>query len=103
MLSPLLEASFQWGGSQYALGAALHLPTLVATELERTKKFTPAALADAERFAMNEYLTTLAGRAPTGDQAKAFYGRIAEMTGLPIGVVTKSPRWIRNAYVQQLR
>ena len=103
MVSPLLEASFQWGGSQYALGAALHLPTLVATELERTKKFTPAALAEAERFAMNEYLTTLAGRPPTGDKAKAFYGRIAEMTGLPIDVVTKSRGWIRNAYLQQLR
>src|SRR4051794_11749940 len=103
MLSPLLEASFQWGGSQYALGAALHLPTLVATELERAKKFTPAALAEAERFAMNEYLTTLAGRPPTGDKAKAFYGRIAEMTGLPINVVTKSRGWIRDAYRQQLR
>jgi carboxypeptidase C (cathepsin A) len=103
MVSPLLEASFQWGSSQYALGAALHLPTLVATELERTKKFTPAALAEAERFAMNEYLTTLAGRPPTGDKAKAFYGRVAEMTGLPIDVVTKSRGWIRNAYVQQLR
>ncbi len=103
MVSPLLEASFQWGGSQYALGAALHLPTLVATELERTKKFTPAALAEAERFAMNEYLTTLAGRPPTGDKAKAFYGRIAEMTGLPADVVAKSRGWIRNAYLQQLR
>ena len=30
--------------AQYALGAALQFPTLVATELERTKKFTPAAL-----------------------------------------------------------
>ncbi len=103
MVSPLLEASFQWGGSQYALGAALHLPTLVATELERTKKFTPAALAEAERFAMNEYLTTLAGRPPTGDKAKAFYGRLAELTGLPIDVVTKSRGWIRNSYLQQLR
>ncbi len=103
MLSPLLEASFQWGGSQYALGAALHLPTLVATELERAKKFTPAALAEAERFAMNEYLTTLAGKPPTGDKAKAFYGRVAEMTGLPVDVVTKSRGWIRNAFLQQLR
>jgi carboxypeptidase C (cathepsin A) len=103
MVSPLLEASFQWGSSQYALGAALHLPALVATELERTKKFTPAALAETERFAMNEYLTTLAGRPPTGDKAKAFYGRIAELTGLPIDVVTKSRGWIRNAYLQQLR
>ena len=62
MVSPLLETSFQWGSSQYALGAALHFPTLVATELERTKKFTPEAMAEAERFAMNEYLTD-AGRA----------------------------------------
>jgi carboxypeptidase C (cathepsin A) len=103
MVSPLLEASFQWGSSQYALGAALHFPTLVATELERTKKFTPAALAEAERFAMNDYLTTLAGPAPTGDKAKAFYGRIAEMTGLPADVVAKSRGWVRNAYLQHLR
>ncbi len=103
MVSPLLEASFQWGGSQYALGAALHFSTLAATELERTKKFTPEAMAEAERFAMNEYLTTLAGRAPTGDKAKAFYGRIAAMTGLPLDVVTKSRGWVRNAYIQNLR
>ena len=103
MVSPLLEASFQWGGSQYALGAALHFSTLVATELERTKKFTPDAMAEAERFAMNEYLTTLASRAPAGDKARAFYGRIAEMTGLPLDVVTKSRGWVRNAYLQHLR
>ena len=103
MVSPLLEASFQWGSSQYALGAALHFPTLVATELERTKKFTPEAMAEAERFAMNEYLPTLAGRPPTGDKAKAFYGRVAEMTGLPVDVVAKSRGWVRNAYLQHLR
>ena len=103
MVSPLLEASFQWGGSQYALGTALHFPTIVAAELERTKKFTPEAMAEAERFAMNEYLTTLAGRPPTGDKAKAFYERISEMTGLPVNVVTKSRGWVRNAYLDHLR
>ena len=103
MVSPLLEASFQWGSSQYALGAALQFPTLVATELERDKKFTPQALADAERFAMGDYLTTLAGRPPTGDKAKAFYGRIAELTGLPVDVVAKSRGFVRNAYLQHLR
>jgi len=103
MVSPMLEASFQWGGSQYALGAALHFPTLVATELERTKKFTPEALAEAERFALNEYLPMLAGRPPTGDKAKAIYGRVAELTGLPAEVVAKSRGWIRNAYLQHLR
>jgi carboxypeptidase C (cathepsin A) len=103
MVSPLLETSFQWGSSQYALGAALHFPTLVATELERTKKFTPGAMAEAERFAMNEYLPMLAGPPPSGDKAKAFYGRIAEMTGLPVDVVAKSRGWVRNAYLQHLR
>jgi carboxypeptidase C (cathepsin A) len=103
MVSPLLEASFQWGSSQYALGAALHFPTLVATELERTKKFTPEAMAEAERFAMNEYLAMLAGRAPTGDKAKAIYGRVAEMTGLPADVIAKSRGFVRSAYLQHLR
>src|SRR3954462_15617051 len=99
MVSPLLEAAFQWGGSQFALGAALHFPTLVATELERAKKYTPEALAEAERFAMNEYLPMLAGRPPTGEKAKAFYGRVAELTGLPADVVAKSRGFVRNAYM----
>jgi len=103
MVSPLLETSFQWGSSQYALGAALQFPTLVATELERTKKFTPQALASAEQFAMTDYLSTLAGRAPTGEKAKAFYGRIAEMTGTSVEDVAKARGWIRNAFLQHLR
>jgi carboxypeptidase C (cathepsin A) len=103
MVSPLLETSFQWGSSQYALGAALHFPTLVATELERTKKFTPEAMAEGERFAMNEYLPMLAGPPPSGDKAKVFYGRVAGMTGLPVDVVAKSRGWVRNAYLQHLR
>ena len=92
MVSPLLEAALQWSGSQYALGAALHFPSLVATELDRTKKFTPEALAEAERFALTDYLTGLAGPPPTGDRAKALYGRIAQLTGLPVDVGDQIPR-----------
>jgi carboxypeptidase C (cathepsin A) len=103
MVSPLLETALQWHGSQYALGAALHFPSLVATELERTKKFTPEALAEAERFAMTDYLAGLAGPQPTGERANALYGRIAELTGLPVGVVAKSRGWVRNAYLNHLR
>jgi carboxypeptidase C (cathepsin A) len=103
MVSPLLEAAFQWSGSQTALGAALQFPTYVATELERTKKFTSEALAQAERFALNEYLPAMAGPAPTGDKAAAFYGRVAELTGLSVEVVAKSRGFIRNAYLQHLR
>jgi carboxypeptidase C (cathepsin A) len=103
MVSPLLEASLQWGSSQYALGAALQFPALVATELERTRKFTPEALASAERFAMNEYLVTMAGPAPSGEKARAFYGRIAELTGVPVDEVEKSRGWVRNAFLRHLR
>jgi carboxypeptidase C (cathepsin A) len=103
MVSPLLEASFLWGGRQYALGAALQFPALIATELERTGRFTQAALQAAERFAMTDYLTMMAGPAPTGDAAKAFYGRIAELTGLPVETVAKTRGFVRGAYLQHLR
>jgi carboxypeptidase C (cathepsin A) len=103
MLSPMLEASLQWGSNRFALGAALHFPSLVAAELERTKGFTPQALAEAERFALTDYLTTLAGPPPKGDAAKAFYGRIAQMTGLRPEVVAKARGYVRGAFLNHLR
>jgi carboxypeptidase C (cathepsin A) len=103
MVSPLLEAALQWSAGRFALGAALHFPSIVAAELERTKAFTPAALAEAERFAMTDYLTTLAGPRPTGEKAQAFYGRIAQLTGLPVDVVAKSRGYVRGAYLEHRR
>ncbi len=103
MLSPMIEGAFQFGGERLALGAALQLPSLAAAELERRHAFTAEALAAAERFAMTEYLTTLAGPAPQGDAANSFYARVAELTGLPLDVVTRSRGFARSAYVKQLR
>jgi carboxypeptidase C (cathepsin A) len=103
MVSPLIETSFLWGGQQFALGAALNFPSLVASELERTKTFTPQAMAEAERFALTDYLTTLAGPPPTGEKATAFYDRVAQMTGLPPDVVAKSRGFVRSAYVRHQR
>jgi carboxypeptidase C (cathepsin A) len=102
MASPMLEAMLQWGGES-ALRAALHFPALVATELERTKTFTPEALAEAERFAMTDYVTKLAGRRPTGEAADRFYGQIAQMIGLPVETVAKTRGYVRGAYLQHLR
>ena len=104
MVSPLLEASFQWGGSQFALGAALQFPSLVATELERTKKFTPAALAEAERFALTDYLTDTrrAGRRPA-TRPRRSTAASPRLTGLPADVVAKSRGFVRDAYLQHLR
>jgi carboxypeptidase C (cathepsin A) len=100
MLSPTLETSFQFGGDDLALGAALQLPSLAAAELERQGAFSAEALAQAEHFALTEYLTTLAGPPLQGDAAKAFYARVAKMTGLPVDAIARSSGFIHDAYVK---
>ena len=102
MLSPVLEAAFQFGGDRFALGAALQLPSLAAAELERKGTFSKDALAQAEHFALTDYLTTLAGPPPRGDAAKSFYARVAKFTGLSIDALAESHGFIRDAYVKNL-
>ena len=75
MVSPMLETSFQWGNNREPFKAALHFPSLVATELERTKQFTPETRAAAERFALTEYMTTLAAQGPLAKRRKNFMKR----------------------------
>jgi carboxypeptidase C (cathepsin A) len=100
MVSPMLDGSFQFGGDHYALGAALQLPSLAAAELEREGAFSKDALAQAEHFALTDYLTTLAGPPLQGDAARNFYARVAKMTGLPVDAVTQSRGFIRDDYVK---
>jgi carboxypeptidase C (cathepsin A) len=102
MLSPMLEAEFQFGGGRFALGAALQLPSLAAAELERKGTFSKEALAQAEHFALTEYLPTLAGPPLQGDAAKIFYARVAQMTGLPVDVVAQARGFIPDDYVKNL-
>ena len=103
MLSPMLEGAFQFGGDRFALGAALQLPSLAAAEMERKGTFSKDALAQAERFALTDYLSTLAGRPPQGDAAKSFYARVAALTGLPADVVARSRGFIRDEFIKNLR
>ena len=103
MLSPVIEGSLTFGSNRSALSAALQLPSLAAAELERKGAFSKEAQAQAERFALTDYLTTLAGPRPQGDAARTFYARIAEITGLPEDIVTRSRGFIRDAYVKHLR
>jgi carboxypeptidase C (cathepsin A) len=102
-LSPLLDGALQFGANRYALGAAIQFPSLAAAELERRNAFTPEALAAVERFALTEYLTTLAGPAPQGEAATRFYGKVAQMTGLPADIVARNRGFIRDAYIKHLR
>jgi carboxypeptidase C (cathepsin A) len=103
MLSPLIEAGLIFGSSRFALGAALQLPSLAAAELERKGAFSKEAQANAERFALGEYLTTLAGSPPQGEAARAFYARVAEITGLSEETIAKARGFVRDAYVKHLR
>ena len=66
MLSPMLEGWLTFGDDESALRAALQLPSLAAAELERKNSFSRAALAEAEKFAMTDYLVTMAGAPPQG-------------------------------------
>jgi len=102
MLSPVLEGAFQFGGDRFALGAALQLPSLAAAELERKSAFSQDALAQAEHFALTDYLTTLAGPPLEGDAAKKFYARVAEITGLSVDAVAESRGFIRDDYIKNL-
>ncbi len=103
MVSPLMEAALMFNGNRFALGAALQLPSLAAAALERKGAFSREAQAEAERFAMNEYLVTLAGAPPKGDRAREFYAKVAEVSGLPEALVTRSRGFIRDTYVKHLR
>src|ERR1700734_3814213 len=102
MVSPMIEGQFHFGGDHFALGAALALPSLAAAELERKGTFSTAALAQAEHFALTDYLTTLAGPPLQGDAARAFYARVAEITGLSADAVAETRGFIRDHFVKTL-
>ena len=103
MLSPLLEGWLTFGDDGSALRAALQLPSLAAAALERKGAFSAAAQAAAEKFALTDYLTTLAGAVPQGEAASAFYRRVAELTGVPIDAVARTRGFVADAFVKSLR
>jgi carboxypeptidase C (cathepsin A) len=103
MLSPLLEGWLTFGDDGSALRAALQLPSLAAAALERKNAFSGAAQAAAEKFAMTDYLTTLAGAPPQGEAGRAFYQRVAQMTGVPVDVARQTHGFISDAFVKNLR
>jgi carboxypeptidase C (cathepsin A) len=103
MLSPMLEGWLTFGDDESALRAALQLPSLAAAELERKNAFSANALAAAEKFAMTDYLVTLAGVPPQGEAGRAFYDKVAQISGLPVDTVTKARGFITSAYINSLQ
>ena len=103
MLSPVLEGAFQFGGERFCARCRLQLPSLAAAKMERRGTFSNDALAQAEHFALTDYLSTLAGAPSQGDAAKNFYARVAQITGMSVDVVAKSRGSIHDDYVKNLR
>lgn len=101
MLSPFLEGRLQFAANRFPLGAALQLPSLAAANLDRKGAFTPEALASAERFALTDYLTALAGKPLEGEAAKAFYAKVADISGVPLDVVARTRGFIGDAYTKK--
>jgi carboxypeptidase C (cathepsin A) len=103
MLSPLLEGWLTFGDDQSALRSALQLPSLAAARLAEQNRLTPEALQAAEKFALTDYLTALAGPPPSGEAAQAFYRRIADMTGLPIDDVARTRGFLTDSFIKTMR
>ena len=102
LVSPALEFRLMSGDRFDVLPWALRLPSYAAAELEAQQKLTPAALADAEHFALGDYLTGLA--AGTGDRPQDFYARIAGLIGLREATVARwGGRVPPGAYVKARR
>ena len=98
-----MEGWLTFGDDGSALRAALQLPSLAAAELERKNAFSPAAQGAAEKFALTDYLTTLASSPPQGEAARAFYRRVADLTGVPMDAVSRTRGFVADAFVKSLR
>jgi carboxypeptidase C (cathepsin A) len=106
MLSPLIDGAVSvgsGGSGNSSLHAALELPSMAAAELERKGAFTPQALAEAEHFALTDYLTALTGPPPPEPASRELYARVAALTGLAPEAVTRSRGFVRRDYIKQVR
>ncbi|HEV7251557.1 MAG TPA: peptidase S10 [Mesorhizobium sp.] len=90
LVSPAIELNFVRGDDLQPLTWALTLPSMAAVKLSR-EGVTGAAfdrrLAQAERYALSDYLVALAGGLEEGGRAAS--GEVAQLTGLPLPLVEK--------------
>ncbi len=98
MVSPMIEGRFLWSARDDPLTAALRLPSLSAAELERKNKFDQNLVMETERFAMTDYLASLAGPSPQGALADALYSRVSALTGIPKDAVRQTRGFIGDTY-----
>lgn len=89
LVSPVLEFSLMEGDLFNPMPWALRLPSYTAVNLETQGKLAPAALADAERFALGDYASALIAPPHDHGARDLLYGRIASLIGLPDSVIAR--------------
>lgn len=89
LISPVLEFSLLNDDDFNPLAWALRLPSYAAVALETGDKLNPEALQGAERYALGDYLTTLAATPPDASKSSAFYAAVAKDIGLPESLVAR--------------
>lgn len=87
MISPAIEMNYITGNNP--LGAAMILPSFIASHLDETHQLTPEAVDAAYSYALGPYLSTLANVPPKGEAATKFYTEVSQKTGIPEAVVAK--------------
>jgi carboxypeptidase C (cathepsin A) len=89
LISPVLEFSLLSGDEFMPLPHVLRLPSYAAVALERRNALTPAALVEAERFALGPYLTALVASPRDEVAMRSVYAAVAHHTGLPEAIVAQ--------------
>ena len=89
LISPALEFSLLGRTEFNPMPFVVRLPSYAAVMLEAQGKLTPATLADAEHFALNDYLTGIVTPARDPDAAARFYRTIADLIGVPESTVAR--------------
>lgn len=89
MISPVLDMSLIGRDTLNPMPWALRLPSYAAVALEAQGKLSPAALKDAEHYALGDYIATLVSPPPDGAAADRFYGTVASLIGLPEPLVAR--------------
>jgi carboxypeptidase C (cathepsin A) len=89
LISPALEFSLLGRGDFNPMPSVVRLPSYAAVALEAQGKLTSAALADAERFALGDYLTGIVTPASDPAAESRFYQAISDLIGVPEPVVAR--------------
>jgi carboxypeptidase C (cathepsin A) len=104
LVSPALDLSALHQTERDLLAAAFLLPSYAATAGVHGAASTSGGLAEAERFALSDYLVGLAGLNGQTAPGNPFIARVAEISGVPADIVRRyRGRIPRHIFAREIR